>query len=161
MNAKSKAELIKAGEDLIIHLFGGVSFEGLDLLRFRKFATKVMTSTSCVQVHTLPPTSAAAAYHSQRVHLQVQTWIGNNAITPEDWGWELAKDLLMPVKTDLPPAPEKLLQIIRCNCKQNCDTKRCSCRKHGLDCSVGCGECRGVSCSNSTGLADIDLEEND
>ena len=161
LNANSKADIIKAGEDLVIHLSGGVSLEGLDLLRFRKCATKVMASSSCVQVHTLPPTSVAAAFHSQRVHLQVQTWTGNNSLAPEDWGWELVKDHLLPVKADLPPAPEKLLQIIRCNCKQNCDTKRCSCRKHGLDCSVGCGECRGVSCSNSAGLADIDIDENE
>ena len=161
LNANSKVDIIKAGEDLIIHLFGGVSVEGLDLLRFRKFANKVMASSSSVQVHTLPPTSAAAAFHSQRVYLQVQTWIGNNSLAPEDWGWELVKDHLLPVKTDIPPAPEKLLQIIRCNCKNNCDTKRCSCRKHGLDCSVGCGECRGVSCTNSAGLTDIDINENE
>ena len=30
--------------------------------------------------------------------------------------------------------------------KQN-STKRCTCRKSGLDCSVACGECRGA-CSN-------------
>ena len=143
MNTGSKAEIIKSGENLITHLFGGLSLEGLDLLRFRKFASEVMASCSCVQVHTLPPTSAAAAFHSQRVHLQVQTWAGNNSVVPEDWGWELAGDSLQPIKIDLPPAPEKLLQIIRCNCKHNCDTKRCS---YGLDCSVGCGECRGVSC---------------
>ena len=158
MNTGSKAEIIKSGENLITHLFGGLSLEGLDLLRFRKFASEVMASCSCVQVHTLPPTSAAAAFHSQRVHLQVQTWADNNSVVPEDWGWELAGDSLQPIKIDLPPAPEKLLQIIRCNCKHNCDTKRCS---YGLDCSVGCGECRGVSCSNSAGLAEIGLEEND
>ena len=28
-----------------------------------------------------------------------------------------------------------------------CDTLRCSCRNAGLDCSTGCGECRGI-CSN-------------
>ena len=161
LNANSKPAIIKAGEDLIVHVFGGVSLEGLDLLRFRKFASKVMTSTSCVQVHTLPPTSAAAAFHSQRVHLQVQTWTSTNSLVPEDWGWELVQDHLQPVKTNLPPAPETLLKTIRCNCKQNCDTKRCSCRKHGLDCSVGCGDCQGVSCTNSSGLADADIYENE
>ena len=145
--------------DLIVHLFGGVTLEGLDLLRFRKFASKVMTSTSCVQVHTLPPTSAAAAFHSQRVHLQVQTWTKSNVLVPEVW--ELIQNQLRPVKTDLPPAPEKLLQTIRCNCKNSCDTKRCSCQKHGLDCSVACGDCRGVSCTNSTGLAEADIYENE
>ena len=58
-------------------------------------------------------------------------------------------DKLNPIKTLLPAAPERLLKIIRCNCKLNCDSKRCTCRKHGLCCSAGCGECRGVGCSNS------------
>ena len=65
LSANSKSAIIKAGEDLIVHVFGGVPLECLDLLRFRKFASKIMTSISCVQVHTLPPTSAAAAFHSQ------------------------------------------------------------------------------------------------
>jgi len=30
-----------------------------------------------------------------------------------------------------------------------CSSRRCSCKKHGLDCSSACGECRGVGCSNS------------
>ena len=68
---------------------------------------------------------------------------------------------LPPVKTNLPPASENLLPTICCNCKQNFDTKRCSCGKHGLDCSVGCGDCPGVNCTNSSGLADADIYENE
>lgn len=55
----------------------------------------------------------------------------------------------MPIKTKNRPAPEKLLSIIRCNCKTNCETRRCSCRKHGLECNISCGECRGQNCLNS------------
>ncbi len=47
----------------------------------------------------------------------------------------------MPVQTNMPPAPDDLLKIIRCCCKTNCDSKQCTCRRHGLDCSLGCGEC--------------------
>jgi hypothetical protein len=54
----------------------------------------------------------------------------------------------MPVKTKKQPAPEKLLVIIRCKCKTNCETKRCTCRKHGLECNIACLECRGHSCLN-------------
>ena len=72
----------------------------------------------------------------------------------------MVQDHLRPVKTNLPSASENLLPTIRCNCKQNCDTKRCGCGKHGLECSVGCGYCRGVNCTNSSGLADADIYEN-
>ncbi|WAR18899.1 hypothetical protein MAR_000737 [Mya arenaria] len=45
---------------ILVTLYGGLPVEGLDLLRFRKYTTKFMSSSSQVQVHSLPPTSAAA-----------------------------------------------------------------------------------------------------
>jgi hypothetical protein len=32
--------------------------------------------------------------------------------------------------------------VIRCNCQTDCSTMRCSCKKHGLRCSIACGNCR-------------------
>lgn len=52
-----------------------------------------------------------------------------------------------PVQTLLPPAPEKLLNSIFCNCKTGCNAK-CGCKKVGLFCSLACISCRGQSCSN-------------
>ena len=54
--------------------------------------------------------------------------------------------LLMPVKTDMPPAPKDLLRIFRCNCKTGCESRRCTC---GLQCTPACGKCKGLSSSNS------------
>ena len=42
--------------------------EGLDGLRFRCYCEKVSTGTSQIQPQSLPPTSAAASYHSMRVY---------------------------------------------------------------------------------------------
>ena len=42
-------------------------------------------------------------------------------------GWMEKDGHLLPVMTDLPPAPEDLLRIIRCNCTTDCSTARCSC----------------------------------
>ena len=49
----------------------------------------------------------------------------------------------MPVKTDMPPAPKDLLRIFRCNCK----TKKVHLQEAWV--ATGCGECKGLSCSNS------------
>ena len=156
----SKDDIVKAGENAIVMLYGGVVIEGLDLLRFRKFVHKVTTSSKCVQVHTIPPTSAAAAYHSMRVYYQVQTWTRtSNDLVALDWGWSYDDNKLVPIKTHLAPAPESLLKIIRCSCKTGCDTKRCTCRKNGLDCSLGCGECRGVNCTNVSRAIELDAAE--
>ena len=44
-------------------------------------------------------------------------------------------------------APKALLKVVRCNWKMGCDNLLCFCRRAGLDCSTGGGECPG-SCAN-------------
>ena len=58
---------------------------------------------------------------------------------------------MLPALTDKAIAPEELLKVIRCDCKAECQTSRCSCEKHGQVYTTGCGECRGpwVICTNS------------
>jgi hypothetical protein len=69
----------------VLHL---VPLEGLNLLRFRRFTFKVMTSSKFVEVHTLPPTSNAAHFHILRVFHQVKQWIGEaDNMEAKDWGW--------------------------------------------------------------------------
>ena len=53
------------------------------------------------------------------------------------------------IRIDMPPAPAELLKIIWCNCTTDCATARCTCKKHGMKCSMACGHCRGSSCSNA------------
>jgi len=148
----------KAGEQIFVALYGGLQdFETLDTLRYRIFASKVCVGNIFVQVHTLPPTADAAKLHCMRVYHQTQVWIGKgDNLDPKDWGWHVEDNKLLPIRAILPPAPEKLLRIIKCSCKQNCDSKRCSCRKHGIDCSPACGECRGINCSNTSNIPQAD-----
>jgi hypothetical protein len=142
-------EVEKAGKEIFKLVFNGKKQESLNHLRFRKFVMKANTGSTCVQVQCLPPTEAAARFHSFRVYLQVQTWIGNE-LNPVEWGWCLKGNKLIPVKTDLAAAPARLLKVIRCSCKVNCESRRCTCKKHGLQCSYACGECRGIDCSNKS-----------
>lgn len=101
-------------------------------------------------MQTLPPTSAAAKYHSLRVYYQVMEWKGaGDSIKPEEWGWRIVEGNYLPVNIDKPPAPSHLLDMICCGCNKHCNTNRCTSRRRGLCCSDVCTECRGVSCSNS------------
>ena len=147
----TKDEVGTAGEHAMVSLYGGEIGTSLDELRLLRFREKVSSSTTFVQPHSLPPTTSATTQHSLRVYFQVQLWKDERVseMIPQDWGWELRNERLVPVHTNMPPAPSHLLRVIRCNCKSDCASSRCSCRKHGLDCSPGCGECRGVSCTNS------------
>ncbi|CAC5372602.1 unnamed protein product [Mytilus coruscus] len=159
-NNSIKADIIKAGEEALTCLYGGLPLEGLNILRWRKFTSRVITGNTSVQVKSLPPTSDSGQFHSLRVYHQCQKWMSEEVdMDPTDYGWEIKRGKLCPILMELPPAPDKLLNIIRCNCKQNCDTKRCVCRKNGLQCSVGCGECRGLNCSNSVPIAESDFTD--
>ena len=57
---------------------------------------------------------------------------------------------LLPRITDLLAAPESLLQMIRGNCSSDCARAWCTSRKHGLECSPACGQCRGTACTTSS-----------
>jgi hypothetical protein len=69
---QSSADIIEAGEKALVSLYGGRADNTLDKLRYQRFWEKVTSSLATVQVRGLPPTSAAAKYHSLRVYLQVQ-----------------------------------------------------------------------------------------
>jgi len=150
----TKQEIIAAGEDAIVTLYKGKPGDKLDFLKLQRFHQKVGSSTSCVKPEVLPPTSAAAKFHSMRVYLQVQQWIApRDDMKPDDWGWYKKDGKYLPVLTDKEAAPKELLEVVRCNCHMGCSTRQCSCRKNGLDCSTGCGQCRGI-CTNVTTLED-------
>ncbi len=144
----SSQDIIAAGEQVLVSIYNGKPGEILDSLRF---CEKVATNTTQVQPQTLPPTSAAAKYHSLRVYLQIQhlQWKGHE-LQPEEWGWRVCEGGLMPMHTDLPPASDELQRIIRCNCQTDCGSMRCTCKKHNVKCSPACGNCRGSGCMNST-----------
>ncbi|KAK7449841.1 hypothetical protein BaRGS_00039996 [Batillaria attramentaria] len=83
-----------------------------------------------VQPQKLPPTSAAAKFHSKRVCLQVQEWKHlRETLSPTAWGLELKDNTMFPTYTTKAVAPDNLLCIITCNCKADCNTDRCSSRR--------------------------------
>ena len=84
---------------------------------------------------------------------------GSTELEATDWGWKEQDNKLIPIMTDMPPAPQSLLELVRCGCKGGCASNRCTCRKHGLECSPMCGECKGTSCLNSPVINEE--EEND
>ena len=155
-------EISKAGEKALAFFYNGGPCDSLDSLRYKRFCEKVSTNKSHIHPQTLPPTSAAAKYHSFRVFYQIMKWKEiDDQMTPLNWGWKKIDDKLMPVMTDLPPAPDELLKMIRCNCHGDCSSMRCSCKKHNISCSPACGSCRGSSCSNSDNSINSDQDDTD
>ena len=66
-----------------------------------------------------------------------------------------------PLQTDLRAAIKELLDIIRCNCKTGCLSKKCTCRKHGLLYSSACGKYKGVGCDNGVQPESDDTDKDD
>ena len=158
----TRDEILLAGENALVCLYGGRPGETLDHLRYVKYCEKVASRSTRIQPQSLPPTSCAAGFHSLRVRLQVQQWKGSDAGKAlSDWGWHVEEQQVTPVMTTKPLAPAALLQIIRCNCKTDCSSQRCTCRRNGLDCTAACGQCKGTGCTNSGTLTDEDAADDD
>ena len=152
-----KEDVIAAGEEALIILYNGKVERSLDSLRYKRYCDKITSSSCYVHPQTLPPTSSAAKYHSLRVYYQIRQWQCIEAgMSPQDWGWKESDGVLIPVTTDLDPAPNELLRIVRCNSQTDCSTLRCSCKKHGLNCLDACGNCWRSGCCNSN--PEMDLE---
>ena len=103
-----KEDVIAAGDEALIILYNGNVERSLDSLRYKRYCDKVASSSCYVQ--TLPPTASAAKYHSVCVYYQIRQWQGTEAgMSPQDWGWKESDGALIPVTTDLDPAPNELL----------------------------------------------------
>ena len=90
-------EISTAGEQALVILYNGTPVESLDSLRYKCFYEKVSMNTSCIHPQTLPPTLAAAKYHSLHVYFQILEWKGSgDKIRPLDWGWKKSDGKLMP-----------------------------------------------------------------
>ncbi|KAL4719828.1 hypothetical protein ACJJTC_012796 [Scirpophaga incertulas] len=142
----SRNDIVTYGIRFLLAMYGAPKkIDSIDKYRYLRFVKSAWKNTT-VQLSSLPPTSASAFQHLYRVYYQVQVWLGNE-LDPQEWGWKLNDDCLEPIQTLLPPAPEKLLNTIFCNCKTDC-SKNCGCQKVGLYCSPVCINCQGQTCLN-------------
>lgn len=159
----TEAEIEAAGNQAFLAMYNCKPSDNLSAARYRKYMEKLASSNKRVEPQSLPPTSNAAKYHSHRVYYQISEWKNvHQNLDCTKWGWKLQNNEYVPVTTDLAPAPEELLKIIKCNCTTDCSRTSCSCRKHNLKCSVACGNCKGAACSNCDSIDyDDDLNSNE
>ncbi len=154
----SQEEIVEAGERALLIVYGGASSTSLDDLRYKAYCRKVASRKCVLDTKALPPTSNAAKYHSFRVYLQVQEWLGYK-LYPTMWGWKQEGGSWIARQTDKDVAPKDLLNVVRCSCKTDCDKRKCTCKKHGLKCTVACKHCQGVSCLNCQSVEDCSDDE--
>ena len=68
---------------------------------------------------------------------------------------------ILPVTTKVLPAPQAIIELVRCKCKTDCSTLRCSCRKNNLPCTELCSGCANDEDSNIGNDTDSDDDDNE
>jgi len=102
-----------------------------------------MFRQSQAEAERLPPTPAALHQHILRAHYQCMVWC-NDIVSdvhlpdPTLYGWSNCDGRYIPVVTDLKPAPEAIVELVRCKCKAGRCTSHCSCRVTGMVCTQMC-----------------------
>ena len=141
-------QVASAGELFMLRLYGADRSQSLDNLRYIMYNRMIRKSSlsSGFKLEVLPPTCAAAKFHSYRAFHTIQQWMGNH-LNPIEWGWQYRSGTLVPVETDKTVAPDRVLRLVSCGCKTGCK-KACGCRKAGLHCSAMCSNCHGQTCQN-------------
>ena len=141
----------------------GVRITSLPDLRWYLFCKQLAESNK------LPPTLGALEEHIKRVRLQSRVWcqatiMQQQPFDPLKFGYyKGTSDQMLPVTTKVLPAPQAIFELIRCQCKTNCSTQRCSCRRNNLPCTELCLcniECANDEDSNIEN-EDSDNDEND
>ena len=113
------------------------------------------------QSERLPPTKEALRQGITRANFQALVWRldiepEQQLPSPETFGWRLDGDKWVPVMTTLTPAPDAVIQLVRCGCpKSKCSSNRCSCRKANLNCTDLC------SCFDVDDMSENKLEEDE
>lgn len=117
----------------------GIQLSSIPELRWHLFCKYMAESEK------LPPTLGALKQHILRAHVQGRVW-GQAAVPQQELldplqnGYHSDSDdgQLQPTTTDVPPAPEAIVEMVRCQCKGNCSSNRCSCKSKNLPCTDLC-----------------------
>lgn len=111
----------------------------------------------------LPPTSGSLNLHIRRAHYIAMIWkkadVNHPRLpAPDAFGWtfDAGSNHFYPVRCLNPPAPEAVLNLIKCGCKCGCEGM-CSCRKNNIPCTEVCG-CWVFTCNNKTSQPEINEE---
>ena len=123
-------------------------------MRIRLFPRWFPFREKQAQSDKLPPTQAALHQAILRGHFQLVVWDKDtepNPVlpSPSDYGWVMENAEWVPVMTTLPPAPEAVIELVKCGCsKERCSTNRCQCRRAGLLCTDLCSCSDDSECEN-------------
>ena len=119
----------------------------------------------------LPATDENVLLHGLRAHCQMLLWKSADKRNPPQmcsdikFGWTIEDETVMPTLSSAPIAPDKLLDVVSCNCMAEvkaCSPSGCSCHSARLPCTDYCKCEGGVVCFspfNNQQMEEEDVEE--
>ena len=138
----------------------GINITKIPDLRWHLFCKYLAESNK------LPPTVGSLTEHIDRVHVQARVWsqateMWQHLLDPLTHGYyQDDNGTILPTTTKVPPAPQAIVELVRCQCKAHCTTQRCSCLKHNLSCTDLC--LCGSDCENDADCnAECDTQDSD
>ena len=138
----------------------GLNIKRIPELRWHLFCKNMAESTK------LPPTLGALKQHILRVHVQCNVWGQSDVFHQEfldplqNGFYKEASGEVKPMTTDVLPAPKSIIEMVRCQCKTDCSSKRCSCRAANLPCTDLCN-CDSDQCENDDDYFTASQQESD
>lgn len=138
----------------------GIHITSIPDLRWHLFCKHLAESSK------LPPTVGAFEEHIERVRVQSSVWcqatvMWQRLFNPLKHGYyQNDHGEILPTTMKVPSAPQAIVELVRCQCKAHCTTKRCSCRRHNLACTDLClcgSDCENdVDCNSENDNQDSD-----
>ena len=134
-------------EHFVCRVYSANGPQTLPQLRWELFRSKNMES------EMLPPTRATLLPHIQRANFVCmvnKAYVITHPQLPslEDSGWVLEDGAIFPLRCLALPAPQAVLELIKCGCKSSACARNCSCAKNNLPCTPLCKrhdhECQNV-----------------
>ena len=150
-SSSSTDEICQAGRKLFSFMYGAPSLP-LSEIRYNMYSKQ--TSSGVLSPEKLPPTEGASDQHSLRAYLQLQDWITLKSMSRDPTKYGYAYDSThgyQPVTTKQEWAPKYIRDLTKCNCKTGCKNRKCGCVSNNVPCIAACGQCHGLTCSNTKG----------
>ena len=124
------------------------SFPSLNTARYFKLKQMIAKQSvyKFMNLATLPPTSGSAKQHGLRAYSADSTvsweltWLYTVGLGDAN-RCTSSSGFRKPICP-----PQRLLDLVVCNCKMGCKTASCKCRKAGRVCTPMCGTCLGKTC---------------
>ena len=107
----------------------------------------------------LPPTRGTLLPHVVRANymsMRDTSYISVMSKLPplEQNGWEVRSDEgYLPIKCLNKPAPEAVLELVKCGCRGQCQSAKCCCLRNGLSCTALC------KCTDSSNVDKLNLDK--